>query len=101
MFRVLGMVIWNRDPVVRRLDGLGTAGLRRGRRKRREGSSCHQEDFVANKVKPNSPSVGAIKKERSSRLQHVLAQLVPRVPFRVRRSNRPRPPGPLQIPVQA
>jgi len=59
----------------------GTRGQRGEHRKRREESSCHQEDFVADKLKANSLRPGPIKKERRGRLQHVLAQLVPRVPF--------------------
>ncbi len=56
----------------------GTRGQRGERRKRHEESSCHQEDFVADKVKANSFRPGPIKKERRGRLQHVLAQIVPR-----------------------
>ena len=91
------MVVRDCDPVVSRLGGLEndvTSGLvhlrvlpfwherqRGARRKRREESSCHQEDFVADKVKANSLRPGPIKEEGRGRLQHVLAQLVPRVPF--------------------
>jgi hypothetical protein len=47
----------------------------------REEASCHQEDFVADKVKPDSFGPWPIKEERGGRLQQFLAQLVPRVPF--------------------
>jgi hypothetical protein len=93
-----GMVVWNRDPVVGRLSSFQddvaadlvhsrvlpvpvTRDQPDARRKRREESSCHEEDFVADEVKTNSLRPGSIKKERRGRLQHVLAQLVPRVPF--------------------
>jgi hypothetical protein len=91
-----GMVVGNRDPVVSRLGGFQddmaadlvhlrvlplSAQGRGARRKRREESSCHQEDFVADKVKANPLRPGPVKEKRRGRLQHVLAQLVPRIPF--------------------
>src|SRR4051812_23137722 len=91
------MVVWNRDPMVSRLGGLqddvatdlvhpcvlpfSAQKVSQAYRKRREESSCHQDDFVADEVKANSLRPGPIKKERRGRLQHVLAQLLPRVPF--------------------
>ncbi len=93
-----GMVVGNRDPLVSRLGGFqndvaadpmhprvltisGTRGRRGARRKRREESSCHHQDFVADKVESNSFRPGPVKKERRGRFEDVLAQLVPRVPF--------------------
>ena len=73
-----GMVVWNRDPVVSGLGGLqddvaadlvhprvlpfSAQEVSEAHRKRREESSCHQEDFVADKVKPNSLGRGRSKK---------------------------------------
>jgi hypothetical protein len=90
------MVIGDSDPLVNRLgvskmicrlDALSCAaifgtGCQRGeRRKRREESSCDQQDFVAHKVEANSLWPRPIKEERGCRLQHVLAQFVPGVTF--------------------
>lgn len=91
------MVVRDRDPVVSGLGGFqngvaaglvhlhvlpfGTRGQRGAHPKRREESSCHQEDFVADKVEANSFRPGPVKKERGGRFQDVLAQLVPRIPF--------------------
>ena len=83
-----GMVVWNRDPMVSRLadfhDDVATDlmhGQPGAHRKRREESSCHQEDFVADKVEANSFRTDSIKIERGCRLKYVHAQLVPRVRF--------------------
>lgn len=93
-----GIMIWNCDSVVSRIAGFqddvathlvypsstasfGIGGQRGERRKRPEGSSCHQENFVTDKVKANSLGPWPIKKERRGRLQHVFAQFVPRVPL--------------------
>ena len=90
-------MVWNRDPMVRGLGGFqddvaadlvhprvlpfSAQEVCEARRKRPAESSCHEQDFVADKVESNSLRPGPVKKERRGRLQHVLAQLVPRVPF--------------------
>ena len=63
-----GMVVWNRNAVVRGLGGFQDdvaadlvhlaychfrhRGQRGAHRKRREEASCDKEDFIANQVKP-------------------------------------------------
>jgi len=48
-------------------------------RRHRELPSCDQQDLVANKVQAKTVRPRSIAKVRRSRLDHVLAQLVPRV----------------------
>lgn len=91
------MMVWNCDPAVSRLGGfqddvaadlvylriLPLAAQEISQASTGDGArnSCHKEDFVADKVKANSLGPGPIEKECRGRLQHVLAQFVPRVPF--------------------
>jgi hypothetical protein len=52
------------------------------RHRRREGSSCHGQNLVADKVKADSLRPRPIEKERGGCLNRVLAQLLPRIPLR-------------------
>ena len=51
------------------------------RRKHHAGSSCNRQDFVADKMESNAFRPGPIEIERGGSLQHILAQLIPRVAF--------------------
>src|SRR5258708_3221961 len=55
---------------------------RDARPKRREGSSCDGQDFVADQMEANSPRPCPVEEERRGRFNHVLTQLVPRIRLR-------------------
>jgi hypothetical protein len=49
--------------------------------KRREGFSCDGQNFVTDQVEANPLGPGLVEEERCRCLDHVLAQLPPRVPL--------------------
>jgi hypothetical protein len=83
------MVVRDRDPVVSRFEGFqddvaadlvhprvlpsAAQDVSEMRGRRREGSSCHQQDLIADEVETNSIGARSIKEERGGRFQHVLA----------------------------
>src|SRR5664280_947235 len=58
----------------------GTRHRRGAGPRRREGSSCHGQSLVADKVKAYPLRPWPIEEERGGRLNRVLAQLLPRIP---------------------